>query len=265
VSGERGWRKGPLTAYRLPLLLLTGCAVTPLTNKIAVGEDAFVIGVGEGADSLTDLFAAPAAGGNFFRLTFTRAAERGPRLDPTGTRVAYLRHAAGSPLWSLVILDLRSNVEHTASLPEAAGPPLRLGWSAGGKRVIVRANQLYSTETPPARLELVPVSGDASVSADSALREWLGPGELGVVRACGAELCVAVGDSVTSLGPRVAGAIRWGTDSVGYWSSGSFEVRPLAGGHPRRPAWKALPARLRELSYHGGAQDTTRTGVSGRR
>lgn len=265
MSGERGWRKGPLTAYCSPLLLLTGCAVTPLTNKIAVGEDAFVIAVGEGPDSATDLFAAPAGGGNFIRLTFNRAEERGPRLGPDGTQVAYLRRSSGSPLWSLVILDLRSNVEHSVPLPAAAGEPLQLGWSTTGKNVMVRANGYFSTETPPARLRLVPVSAEATGAADSVTRERLGPGDLGVVRPCGGELCVAVGDSVTPLGPGNTGAIRWGTDSVGYFSLGSFEVRPLRGGHPRRPAWKALPARLRELSYHEGAQVTTRTGVSGRR
>ena len=34
-----------LTAH---CLLLTGCSVTPLTNKIAVGEEALVVAVGEG-------------------------------------------------------------------------------------------------------------------------------------------------------------------------------------------------------------------------
>ena len=44
------------------LSLLTNCSITPLTNKIRVGEEPFVIVVGEGRDGETDLFAAPAGG-----------------------------------------------------------------------------------------------------------------------------------------------------------------------------------------------------------
>jgi len=263
VSGERWWRKGPLTAW---LVIGAGaCNITPLTNKIAVGEDPFVIGVGEGQDSVTDLFAAPAAGGNFVRLTFNRAEERRPRLGPDGTRVAYLRRPRESPLWSLVILDLRSNAERSVPLPAAAGEPLELGWGEEGTTIVVHANSYLRTVAPPAALHLEPVKPESLAAAQSATRERLGPGDEGFVRPCGAELCAVVGDSVTPLGPGLTGAVRWGTDSVGYWSAGSFEVRPLRGGRPRRPAWKALPARLRQLSYHGGAQETTRTGVSGRR
>jgi hypothetical protein len=269
VSSERGLG-GPLTAYRLPLTcwLVMGvgaCNVTPLTNRIAVGEDAFVIGVGEGPDSLTDLFAAPAGGGNFVRLTFNRAEERGPRLGPDGTRVAYLRRSIGSPVWSLVILDLQNNAEQSEPLPAGAGEPLELGWGEAGKTVIVHAGGYFSTEAPPAPVQLVPVGSGALAAAASATRERLGPGDEGVVRSCGTELCVVVGDSVTPLGAGRTGAIRWGADSIGYFADEAFEVRPLGGGHPRRPAWKDLPARLRQLSYHAGAQVTTRTGVSGRR
>jgi len=219
-----------------------------------------VIGVGEGADSLTDLFAAPAGGGEFARLTFNRAEERGPRLSPDGLSVAYLRHARGSPDWSLVLLDLVGNAEHSAELPREAGEPVALGWSPNGDRVVVQAHGYFVT---PARGPILLQRADSAV-ADSSVPERLGPEREGAIRPCGSELCVAVGDSLTSLGPGNTGAIRWGADSVGYFTGGSFEVRPLGGGHPRRPAWKGLPSRLRELTYHSG-QVTTRTGVSGRR
>jgi hypothetical protein len=242
-------------------LLVTGCAVTPLTNKIDVSEDPFVIGVGEGADSLTDLFAAPAGGGAFVRLTFNRAEERGPRLAPDGLSVAYLRHARGSPEWSVVVLDLVNNAEHSAVVPREAGEPVGLGWSASGDRLVVQAAGFLATRAPgPIRLE--PAD---STAADSIVHERLGPEGEGLIRRCGSDFCVVVGDSVTPLGPGRSGVIRWGADSMGYFVEGSFEVRPLGGGYARRPAWKDLPSGLRDLTYHGGAQVTTRTGVSGRR
>jgi hypothetical protein len=247
------------------LFPLTSCAVTPLTNKIAVGEEAFVIAVAKGSDSMTDLFAAPAGGGDFVRLTFNRAEERGPRLAPEGTRVAYLRRPRDGGPWTLVILDLLSNAEQSAALPVEAGMPEQLGWDADRSVVLRATGGYFRTAVPPAPLRLALVTPDAAARADSATRELLGPVGEGLVRPCATGLCVVVGDSITPLGAGVSGAVRWGADSVGYFSSGTFEVRPLGGGYPRRPGWKARPSGLRELSYHPGAQVTTRTGVSGRR
>ena len=60
---RRKWVR--LTSHVSLLTGLTACAVTPLSNRIRVGEEPFVIGVGEGSDAMTDLFAAPAGGGAF--------------------------------------------------------------------------------------------------------------------------------------------------------------------------------------------------------
>jgi len=255
-----------VTGYRLLVtgywLLVTGCAVTPLTNKIDVGEDPFVIGVGEGPDSLTDLFAAPAGGGAFVRLTFNRAEERGPRLSPDGLIVAYLRHSKAGSDWSLVLLDLVRNTEHSTRVPSDAGEPVGLGWSPAGDRIAVQAGR-YLTTRAPGPIVLEPID---SIAGDSLVRERLGAEREGMIRACaaGGGLCVVVGDAVTPLGPERTGAIRWGGDSLGYFTGGNFEVRPLTGGYARRPTWTGLPTHLRELTYHGG-QVTTRSGVSGRR
>ena len=255
-----------MTGYRLLVtgywLLVTSCVVTPLTNKIDVGEDPFVIGVGEGPDSLTDLFAAPAGGGAFVRLTFNRAEERGPRLSPDGLMVAYLRHSKAGSDWSLVLLDLVRNTERSAPIPSDAGEPVRLGWSAEGDRIAVQAGR-YLTTRAPGPIVLEPLD---SIAGDSLVRERLGAEREGMIRVCdaGGGLCVVVGDAVTPLGPERTGAIRWGADSLGYFTGANFEVRPLTGGYARRPTWTGLPSHLRELTYHGG-QVTTRTGVSGRR
>jgi len=254
VTGDRwGWgRTGYWLLVTGHVLLAAACTVTPLTNKISVGEEAFVIGVGEGPDSLTDLFAAPAGNGAFARLTFNRAEEHLPRLAPDGLRVAYLRRARGQSSWTLVILDLLSNAEQTSAVPLESGPTGGLGWSLDGTQVVLRTGEgrYYSMNaTGSGKARLVPIASGLVVQADSLTRELLGPAREGLVRACGGELCVAVGDSLTPLGAGVSGAIRWGPDSVGYFSNGRFEVRPLAGGVPRRPGWKEVPGQLREITY----------------
>lgn len=234
--------------------LLGACGVTPLTNRIAVGEEPFVIGVGEGPDSATDLFAAPAGSGSFTRLTFNRAEERAPDFSPGGMTVAYLRRAPGSQEWSLVVLDLLNGAERSAAIPAGAGEPLALGWSTDGTRVIVRAQGYLSADAAPGPLHLVPLDDSAASAADSATRPRLGPAGEGLVEPCGATLCVRVGTALTPLGPGVSGAIRWGDDSVGYFAAGDFAVRPLGGGLTRRPLWKGPPSRLRELTYSSGVR-----------
>src|SRR4030095_5702972 len=98
--------------------LASGCT-TPLSNRIAVGEEPFVIGVGEGPDRQTGRYAASASGGTFLRLTFTRLEERLPALSPDGLRVAFFRVNPGDSAagWALVIYDLRRNGERSAPLP----------------------------------------------------------------------------------------------------------------------------------------------------
>jgi hypothetical protein len=234
-------------------LLLAGCAVTPLSNRIQAGQDAFVIGVGEGADAQTDLFAAPAAAGAFYRLTFTRAVERLPRLSPSGTAVAFVRSdPRDTTRWSLVALDLRTTGERTVPLPPGAAGPLRLGWHPDG-RVVVRTSTGYLM-LPPGGDRLLPVPPDGVPGADSLTRELLGEPPAAMVVDCPeGGLCIEAANGETgSLGAGVRDAIRWGADSIGYFSARGFEVRPLAGGPPRQPAWSRPPGRLRSLTHHGG-------------
>ena len=232
------------------------CAVTPLSNRIQVGEEAFVIGVGEGRDGATDLFAAPAGGGAFVRFTFTRAEERIPRLSPGGRSVAYVRRTGAGPEagWSLVVLDLLSNAERVAALPRDAAAPERIGWTADGAGVFLSAGRLYRLSVPPEAPALTPLAGADSAAADPLTRERLGTPPVALVRECpGAGSCVvAASGEVDSLGGAATGAIRWGADSLGYFTSRGFQVRPLGGGASRRPAWSAAPARLRQLTYHPG-------------
>ena len=248
-------------------LLASGCGVTPLTNRIKVGEEPFVIAVGEGPDGQTDLFSAPAGGGTFSRLTFSPPEERFPAIAPAGDKVAFLRAARGrsGPPWALVILDLLTNDEQTAPLPADAGEPERLGWSRDGSRVVVSAGGYFAVSVGDNGRTLAGVPGDSTALADSLSRPLLGEPVRGLVRDCAnGGLCIlAVTGEVTPLDGGARDAARWGADSVGYFLEGAFLVRPLAGGNSRRPVWTGSPAGLRQLTHHPGPQVTTSSGVSG--
>jgi hypothetical protein len=101
---------------------------------------------------------------------------------------------------------------------------------------------------------LGPVSPAQQPAADSATRELLGDPPAAMVGECAAgELCIAAANGDTSrLGPGDSGAIRWGGDSLGYFTPRGFEVRPLSTGSSRRPDWSGKPAALRSLTHHPG-------------
>lgn len=258
VSGtipSRRW--GRLAVGFLGLVAVAaGCTVTPLTNKLEPGEDPIVIGVGEGRDGQTDLFAAAASGGPFFRLTFSRPIEAMPALSPAGTAVAFLRARSPSDTthWELVVLNLLTAGERSTPLPDGIGRPAALGWSRNGDRLYVNGGAALATAAPPARLALVAVAAAQAAEADSATRVLLGEPPFAAIAACGGGPCaVSRGGDTTRFDPDVRAAFRWGADSVGLVRDGAIEVRPLGGGRPRRPAWSALPERLRDLTYHAGA------------
>jgi len=239
----------------LALVVVLSCSVTPLTSKIRVGEEPIVIGVGEGTDRQTDLFAAPAGGGSFTRLTFTRAEERTPRLSPGGTMVAFLRRTGPEDqAWSLVILDLLNNSESATPVSKAAGQPAAIGWSANGEMVVVRGEAYLVSQSPPRPVWLRPVPLDSIGWADSLTGGLLGDPPRAKIAGCGGGFCIVSGVDTTRL-QGVTNPIPWGTDSIGYFTeSQEWEVRPLAGGHLRRPVWTEVPARLRELTYQGGSR-----------
>ena len=233
--------------------LLAGCtSVTPLTNKIQVGQEPFVIGVGEGSDGQTDLYAAPAHGGGFVRLTFTRAEERLPRLDPGGTRLAFVRRPAADQPWSLVVLDLLTNRENTTPVPRAAGDPVALGWSREGGELVLRSYGPLVSPAPPRSLWLRPVQRDSVEWADSVVTVLLGERPSARLATCPGDTVCVVAERDTTRLPGATRPLRWGPDSIGYLIEGEWEIRPLRGGRARRPNWNAAPGNLRDLTYGGG-------------
>jgi len=242
----------PVLLIALPLLMV-GCGVTPITNKIKPGEEPFVVAVGEGPDGATDLFAAETGGGPFFRLTFSRPAEWAPRIAPSGAEVAYVRarQERDSTNMELVIYDLIAGTERRGPIPHAAGPVRRLGWNRAGDSVFAAADQILVTAAD--RIDFHDVPPALAGEADSSLMELLGTPAQGRVTHCGAEVCiVSAGGDTTALGPDVTDAIRWGPDSVALIRGSELEVRPLLGGRPRLPRWTDVPKGFRTPSYHPG-------------
>ena len=238
--------------------LLTGCSVTPLTNKISVGEEPFVLAIGEGPDGMTDLYAAPAHGGGFVRLSFNRMIESAPRLSQSGRAVVYLRQLAGAGRApEIVVLDLGNGAEERVVLPREAGAPVRVAWLGRDSRIAVRAESgVFGFAAPSGAAVPARLHGADSALADSALGVPLGSPVAAMVVPCdGVGLCVRTADAAVSpLDPEGHGAVRWGADSVGYFNGAGFEVRPLAGGRSRHPEWSGAPAHLRELTYAAPAR-----------
>ncbi|MEO8139520.1 MAG: hypothetical protein ABI742_07745, partial [Gemmatimonadota bacterium] len=71
---------------RLPaagLLLLVACrgSLSPLSNKIEVGKEPYIVFTADGEGGVGDLFASPLQGETQFQITFTRVDERLPALS----------------------------------------------------------------------------------------------------------------------------------------------------------------------------------------
>ena len=175
-------------------LLLSGCGFSPLSHHISVGDEAFVMFVGEGIDQHTDLFAVAAGGGGVFQVTFTPLIEQHPRLSPIGTIVAFLRMRdtlAGTPR-DVVLMDLATGSDAVLALPPGSGRPLDLAWNAAGSSLYVRTDRgVWQSPAPPSPSSFVPVAPAGLAGADSSLDLWLGQPRFARAIGCAAGgLCI---------------------------------------------------------------------------
>lgn len=238
------------------LAALVACqGVSPVTNKIAVGEEPFVVLVGTGPDGAVDLFAGQPGGGVLYRLTFTRGREWAPAIHPAGTAVAFLRGAVapGDSTVRLSVMNLVNAAERDAVVPVGIGRPRAIGWSPDGSRLYVTGEYGFAaSDGPPARMALAVLdAGDPeAAAADSATSVLLGDPPAARVEPCGGSciagasqvLCVVTaGGERQELGSGVRGAARWGPDSLAYLEGERLVVRALAGGRPRLVSWSNAP------------------------
>ncbi len=229
-----------------------GCGFTPLTNKVGVGSEAFVVVVGQGRDSSVDLFAAPAEGGRFYQFTYNLLVESNPTVAPSGTRVAYLRQATGRPT-EIVTQSLHNGTERAQPLPPEAGSVERIGFASTDDSVVVAATGGIYLVTPTG---IEPGPEAQAARLDSLTYERVGDDGFASLRPCraGTGSCVARPDGQeTALPEDAKDPIRWGNDALAYLRNGTIEIRPLGGGRVRQPTWSRQPPNLSQPSHHPGA------------
>lgn len=231
----------------LGLVLVAGCGITPITNRLKPGEEALVVVAGEGIDGATDLFVAPAEGGQFHQLTFTRAVESFPKLSPSGTLLAFVRQG-GEATVELVVFDLLRGSERTVRLDQM---PVRLGWFPGSDTVAVAGGSGVAVAATGGPL----VMAAAGARADTMSYDRVGTPAFGSIRPCAAGgLCVrSDAGEETTLAPGATDGCRWGDKALAYVRNGTIEVRPLGGGRVRQPTWTQAPAHLRQPTHHPGS------------
>lgn len=238
-------------------IALPACSFSPINHRVKVGQESFIVFVGDGIDHNVDLFAVPAGGGAVAQVTFTPLIERAPRLSPTGEYLAFLRMRDSLPSTPriIVVMNLLGGGEKTLDLPPDAGTPTALGWARDSVTLYVRTDRgTWSASVAPAPAALKAVTPDRAAAADSVLDIWLGEPRFARVIGCATGgLCIfgPKGDT-TSLAPLGSEPVRWGTDSVAWFQQGGIIVRSLGPGRERRVTWTGGPANPREVTYAAG-------------
>lgn len=238
-------------------MCLTGCNLSPLMNRIEIGEDPIIVVVGEGKDGRTDLFAVNAGGGTLSQLTFTNQVERGPQLTGGGAVLAFLRMRDTLPTTprTIIMMNLVSGTERAFTLPEEAGQPEQLGWNDDGTTLYVATDRgRWAITAPPQDPEVRAISSE-DAAADTALTLWLGRPRFTRGITCGAGICAvtARGDTMT-LTPDGRDPFRWGTDSLAWFEGEYLTVRSLGPGVTRRVEWSRAPAAVRDGAYAAGTR-----------
>jgi hypothetical protein len=242
------------TAALAAVAFVSACSFSPINHRIKIGEESFIVFVGEGVDHSTDLFAVPANGGSVAQITFTPLVEKGPRLSPGGEVVAFLRMSdtMSGTHRNVVLMNLLGGGEAAVVLPADAGAPTAVAWSHDGTTLYIRtAAGDWQATTPPAASVVSRVPAEQAILVDSAFQLWLGEPRFARVIGCATGgLCIAgpKGDT-TALAPQGHDPLRWGTDSVAWFESQGMVVRSLGPGHERRVSWSDGPSHPRDASY----------------
>ena len=258
-GGSRAGR--PFTIYRLLLTLFSVLAcgtLPPLRGKIDVGHEPYALFVG-GSGHGGDLYAVRADGGPAYQITYTTVAELRPALSPDGAEVAFfrgqsLRDSTPATLW---VLNLLNGADRELRLPKDAGLLERVGWSSDGSALLVKTGKdLYRVEAPPAKPNARSVPPEERAAAESSLAVLLGDPVFARVVPCpqAEDLCVIPRKGRPGILAQAAtDPVRWGNDSVAFFTGELLQIRPLAKGRPRLLHWSEVPARPRQVTYFQGA------------
>lgn len=246
-------------AFPLLLTALVACrgTLSPLSNKLKVGEEPYLVFAADGEGGVGDLFASALVGGTPYQVTFTRVDERLPALSPDGVMLAFVRARAPGDTTAagLVVMNLLSGAERRAGL-DAVGGVDAIAWSADGGTIYLRRGEaIFTLPAPPAHGALTPVQPAEAARADSAFRVLLGRPAVGEAMACpeGEGVCARLGGAPpVPLSPIATAPIRWLGDSVAYLERGEWTIRPLGGGATRILRWTRPVEHPRSVSVFGG-------------
>jgi hypothetical protein len=242
----------------LAAIALSACSFSPLSHRVKVGEEPFIVFVGEGIDHHTDLFAVPTGGGSVAQVTFTPLIEQGPRLSPTGEVVAFIRMHDTLPdaHRDVVLMNLLGGGEVTLTLPAEAGTPKVVAWSTDGRTLYIRTDRGdWQSPAPPAASLVTPVPAAESPRVDSVVEVWLGEPRFARVIACASGGLCILGPKrdTTALALRGRDPLRWGADSVAWFQPDGMVVRSLGPGRERRVTWTNGPEHPRDATYAPGS------------
>lgn len=267
-SAKSEGRRGKAGSIRFPLrsspfallcllLSLAACrgTLSPVSNRLKIGEEAFTVFVADGEGGVGDLYAVPVSGGVPFQVTFTRVDESGPALTNDGSVVAFIRGAQRSGVQPVVVvLNLLNGAERRIELP-AGSLPARVAWSPDQTRLYIRtATGDFGAAAPPSPAVAAPVVASESAAADSALSVLLGSPAFAAAGACqtGGGVCARSDSGETLLDAEGRDPTRWGPDSVAYVSGGEVHVLPLGGGHLRAVLLSRQLPGIRQPTYAAG-------------
>ncbi len=246
-------------AAALVLILLTGCrgTLSPLSNRLKVAEESYLIFVADGEEGRGDLFASPPASGTALQVTFTRLDERAPALSPDGATLAFLRSRTATDtagVW-LVFLNLLNGAERRVPAPAGSSA---LRWSIDGSALLVHSSAgLFRTPAPPQPPLVAPLPDGDRPGADSLFRVLLGDPPAGEARPCadGRGVCawLATGDTLPLSASGVE-PLAWSGDSVGYFEGSDLVVRPLGGGRTRTIRWASGVEHPRQPTRFAGTR-----------
>lgn len=246
------------TVAALALAGAAACNLSPLNNRLRVGEESFVAFLGEGIDGNTDIFVSPAGGGTVLQLTFTPLVERFPALAPHGDAIAFVRARDTLPATKqdLVVMNLLNGADRSVPLPADAGRITAIGWARDGAALYARTDRQGATATwrvamPPTEAVAVAVTGDALAAADSAFAAWIGDPPFARLLPCASRgVCVigASGDT-TVLAAEGREPFSWGADSIAWFEGDALLVRGAGPGSARRLTWTRPPQHPRAGSY----------------
>lgn len=231
TATPRSFAPSRLRGVLFLLALMPGCrgTLSPLSNRLEIGQESYFVFVADGEEGFGDLFAAPPSGGQSYQITFTRLDEHGPVLSPDGVLLAFLRRTHGdNGLSQPVMMNLVNGAER---MVQDAGQVDALAWSGDGTRLYLRTPAGIQVVDAPPATGISRVEAGEYPRADSGFKVLLGDPPIGEAVSCPqGGVCAQLASGPTVLAAEGRSPARWGSDSLIYTVGDDLVVRPLGGG-----------------------------------